>query len=554
MIKKINFLVLATIFMTFLLSTTVGANAQLPSGYLRVGLGSPTYYIESQSPSLEVLLSTGSSFLNMGSITGASNFSITTDDDYYVFMHYVSPSDAADFNAFSRAIQLAAMAPRAVAALSWSGQWAVYAGPFTSEAEALASTGASVTAIRMPTGRRLALYSGWHRIVVFDNDLFTPLFAGTIDPNTLIGMINIDGHNYRGYLQAHRSGTNVTAVNVVHIEDYLLSVVPSEMPAGWPLHALKAQAIAARSYTHTQIGVHSERGYDLCSTVCCQVYLGMRQESLNSTAAVNGTRGIVALHGGNIINAVYSSSSGGITDNSENVWTQTVPYLRSVPDIHDTTGREWSRAFTRSELTQLAAANDQNIGAVQSVHIEPSQTGRVHRLILTGQTGQITLEREAIRTFFSLSSGGSLYSRNFRIDSFNITQGGAPLVQSGNIFVINRGVPELRALSGLRFLNGMGEPAALTGGNVNVQVADGRRVLNLQGMGTAPTNPALGIQISGGLSSSGDTITFVGRGWGHGVGMSQHGARGMAYVGYTFEQILNHYYTGITLGVREDFR
>lgn len=554
MIKKINFLVAATIFMTFLLSTSVSANTQLPSGYLRVGLGSPTDYIESQSPSLEVYVSTGSSFLNMGRVTSASNFSITTDDYYYVFMNYVFPSDAADFNAFSRAIQLAASSPRSVAALSWSGQWAVYAGPFTSEAEALASTGASVTAIRVPTGRRLALYSGSHRIAVFDNDLFSPLFAESIDLSTNIGMININGHNYRGYMQAHRSGAYVIAVNVVHIEDYLLSVVPSEMPASWPLHALKAQTIAARSYAHTQIGVHLERGYDLCSTVCCQVYLGMRQESPNSTAAVNGTRGIVALHLGNIINAVYSSSSGGITDNSENVWTQVVPYLRSVADVHDATGREWSRTFTRAELTQLAVANNHNIGTVQSVTIEPSQTGRVHRLILTGQTGQVTLEREAIRTFFSPSSGGSLYSRNFRIDTFEITQGGAPLAQSGNIFIISHGIPELRALSGFRFINGAGEIAALTSGNVNVQVADGRRVLNPQGMGFAPANPALGIQISGGLSSSGDTITFVGRGWGHGVGMSQHGARGMAYVGYTFEQILKHYYTGITLGVREDFR
>ena len=542
MIKRLKFLAVAIVFTTLLLPVTLHAQTQVPPGYLRVGLGGAANQIESRSPSLDVFLSIGTEFLNMGTITGAETFRLVADNYYYVFGGHV-------IDGFQAASQLAS-GPNSIAALS--GSWSVYVGPFTSEADALAHTGESFGALRPPTGRRVALYSGWQRIALFDNYLHIAYFADSRGE-----MININGYDYRGYLTAHRIGSNVVPVNVIHIEDYLLSVVPSEMPAGWPLHALKAQAVAARSYAHTTVGVHSERGYDLCATVCCQVYLGIRQESERSTEAVRATRSIVALHNGEIINAVYSSSSGGITDNSENVWQEALPYLRSVADTHDTTGREWSRTFTRTQLTQIAAVNNAGIGTVQSVRIEPSQTGRVQRLILVGDSGQVALEREAIRTFFAPSAGGSLYSRVFRIDSFSTSVGGGtatqPSPQGANVFVANGTTPELRDMSGLRILDGSGALAPLTSGNVHVQTADGIRVLNPVGAGSTPVSTSQDFQISGGLSSSNYTITFIGRGWGHGVGMSQHGARGMAYAGYTFEQILMHYFRGITLGIREDF-
>ena len=558
MTKKLKFLAIVTIIFVALLFPTVlhAQSRQLPPGYLRVGLGSSAELIESRSPALDVFISAGSEFLNMGTITGADTFRLHADNYYYVFSGFV-------FDGVSAALTQAAP-PNRIAALS-GGMWAVYAGPFTSEAEALSLTGASFGDLRAPTGNRIALYSGWQRIAVFDNDLHISFFADSRGD-----MVTINGYDYRGYLAAHRIGSNVVPVNVVHLEDYLLSVVPSEMPASWPLHALKAQAVAARSYTHTTMGAHEERGYDLCAAVCCQVYLGIRQEYERSTEAVRATRGMVALHNGEVINAVYSSSSGGITDNSENVWQEALPYLRSVADPYDVTGREWSRTFTRTQLTHIAAANDAGIGTVQSVRIEPSQTGRVQRLILVGDSGQIALEREAIRTFFAPSPGGSLYSRVFRIDSFNVSGGGGsgitttppPQGTGANVFVTNGSTPQIQNMSGLRFLDRDGTLASITSGNIHVQTADGLRVLSPMGIGvgagattgtSTPVNIAQNVQISGELSSSNYSITFIGRGWGHGVGMSQHGARGMAYAGHTFEQILMHYFRGITLGVREDF-
>jgi len=539
MIKKYLTIAIA-IFTSLLIPTTIYANA--PQGFLRVGLSSPAQGIQSNSSSLDMFFIRDGHFANMGTVTGGDTFTVTVDNSYYVFLNYAVANPISE--GFSVAAQLAS-GRHAIPVLLESGSWGVFSGPFASETEALSHTGASVGALRAPTGRRLALYSGTQRIALFESNDFSPFFADSRG-----GVVNINGYDYRGFLQAHRVGGNVTPINMVHMEDYLFSVVPSEMPASWHIEALKAQAVAARSYAYTRAGVHSDRGYDLCAAVCCQVYLGMRQESERSTAAVNYTRGIFALHGGNVINAVYSSSSGGVTDDSENVWSDASPYLRSVADVHDTTGRQWSRTFTRSQLTQIAAANNSGIGDVQSVHIASvSPSGRVQRLVITGQSGQVTLEREAIRTFFSPASGGSLYSRNFRLDSFAISglSPGAPGASSA--FIIGDSGPVPLAINALNFLNSAGEIAPLTTGNVNVQNADGRRVMSPGGTAGTPA-VSHNVQVTGGLSSSAYSITFVGRGWGHGVGMSQHGARGMAEAGYTFDQILKHYYTGITLTTR----
>ena len=543
MTKKIK-LITITILITILTLTqaTIYANTGHSSvGYLRVGLSAPVNSIRINANSLDVFFIMNGQFVNMGqSIEGSGEFTLSVDNSYYI---YIGDID----NVWPL---------NTVPILIDQGIWRTLAGPFDNVAEAQNHADALRAPIAAPTGRRLALRSGGQVVALFDNYNSTPFFADSRG-----GRINIGGYYYRGFLKAHRVGANVTPVNMVHMEDYLLSVVPSEMPASWHIEALKAQTVAARSYAITRAGVHTDRGYDLCATVCCQVYLGMRQESENSTAAVNHTRGIVALHNGNIINAVYSSSSGGIADNSENVWLEASPYLRSVSDVYDTTGREWSRTFSLSELTQVANANNFNIGNVQSVQIASvSESGRVQRLVLNGQNGQITLEREMIRTFFSPSSGGSLYSRNFRLGSFSITSNGVNIgsnaIGGSQTFIIGGSTADStlqqQALSALSFVNSVGEIVPITTGNVNVQTSEGRRVLNLYATGAAATSSSqnANVQITGGLNSTGDRVTFIGRGWGHGVGMSQHGARGMAEAGYTFDRILKHYFTGITLEVR----
>ena len=142
--------------------------------------------------------------------------------------------------------------------------------------------------------------------------------------------VRLNGKAYRGKLEVFvNSHGSLTVVNVVPLEDYLLGVVPSEL--GLPqLEAQKAQAVAARTYAVANIGGYGEQGFDMVPTIWSQVYKGVSIETEMGTLAVNSTRGIVATYQGKPINALYTSTCGGRTENSENIFDKAEPYLRGV--------------------------------------------------------------------------------------------------------------------------------------------------------------------------------------------------------------------------------
>jgi stage II sporulation protein D len=140
----------------------------------------------------------------------------------------------------------------------------------------------------------------------------------------------LNGKPYRGKLEVFvNSRGNLTVVNVVSLEDYLLGVVPSELSLP-QLEAQKAQAVAARTYAVANINQFVNKGFDLLPTVSSQVYGGVNAESRMGTEAVLSTRGIVATYEGKPINALYTSTCGGRTENSENIFDFNEPYLRGV--------------------------------------------------------------------------------------------------------------------------------------------------------------------------------------------------------------------------------
>ena len=119
------------------------------------------------------------------------------------------------------------------------------------------------------------------------------------------------------------------------IEEYLLGVVPSEMPSKWNIEAHKAQAIAARSYAIANMGKRKHSGYDLKDTPIDQAYGGASAETPQTTKAVSMTKGIVLTYGGKVIPAFYHASSGGKTVSSGAVWAKDLPYIKSVPGYDD---------------------------------------------------------------------------------------------------------------------------------------------------------------------------------------------------------------------------
>jgi len=381
-------------------------------------------------------------------------------------------------------------------------------GQFSSAANLNSSTGFTARV----SGGHVALYSGTQRVFTFND---TTRGAQIICANG--GTVRLGSYTYRGAIEFRPSGGRLTAINVLPPEYYLLGVLPSEMSPSSHAEALKAQAIASRTFMVYRMneGGHRNQGFDLCDTTHCQAYRGSGREHVNSTSAVNQTHGQMLFYNNAPILAVYFACCGGVTDYSQNVWSLPKPYLRAVRSITVHNPSEWTRTFTMAQLTTAVTNAGGNIGTATGMSVSrTSALGRVQEITVYGTTGQWRVTGEAVRSFFS-PVGGSLMSRNFYI------------------------------------------AGATSGGDAVVSVTDGRAVVSgglatFQIWNAQPRQTAYvfdgttlrRVELAAAQVATGSSVTLVGSGWGHGVGMSQRGAMGMALLGYSYREILQHYYTG----------
>lgn len=306
---------------------------------------------------------------------------------------------------------------------------------------------------------------------------------------------------YRGYFELQPRPNGITVVNVVDLEQYLLGVVSSEMSPNYPVEALKAQAVAARTYALKNVGHYTDQGFDMDDTPRCQVYGGYFSEDPRTTQAVNATAGQVLTYHGDLIDALYSSNCGGITEDANDALGHDVPYLKSVPDYTDMkilptapkTEDDWATYFksakplvclqpkyarvdafrwvkliTRTEL-EANLPSEYRVGTVKAiVPVKRGKSGRITALRIDGTLRSVVIEKElGIRN--ALGGNKNVKSSAFTIDTYS--------------------------------------------------------------------------------DSNGTPVVFAlwGAGWGHGLGMCQVGAVGLAEQGWTYEQILHHYYTGIDI-------
>ena len=147
------------------------------------------------------------------------------------------------------------------------------------------------------------------------------------------GYVSTKGKWYHGKLMVKVVNGNLTVINDIDLEDYLKGVVPSEMPPSWEFEALKAQAIAARSFALANLGKQAKHGYDLKDNTEDQAYNGASVETTKTNKAVEETYGLVLTYDMKIISAYYSASAGGMTNTA--AWGGNVPYLHSVPSFDD---------------------------------------------------------------------------------------------------------------------------------------------------------------------------------------------------------------------------
>ena len=219
---------------------------------------------------------------------------------------------------------------------------------------------AATTSTAVDPNLKEILVSGGSESAKFSS--FKPLAFGSLNERTM--PVKLNGKSYRGKIEVFvNSRGTLTVVNVVSLEDYLLGVVPREL--GLPsLEAQKAQAVAARTYAIANKDGFAAQGFDLLPTVWSQVYGGVSAENAMATNAVQQTRGIVATHNGKPINALYTSTCGGRTENSENIFEFNEPYLRGVECSFE--GRRYFDPFLIKTLRAPARLRDeQNLQLVR---------------------------------------------------------------------------------------------------------------------------------------------------------------------------------------------
>ncbi|HEX6700131.1 MAG TPA: SpoIID/LytB domain-containing protein [Gaiellaceae bacterium] len=208
------------------------------------------------------------------------------------------------------------------------------------------------------------------------------------------------GKPYRGQIAVSVVDGKLRAINVVALEAYLNAVVPSEMPHRWLPEALKAQAVAARSYalSHLQTGA-----FDLFPDVRSQVYGGVRAEQPETSSAVQATAGQVLTYGGRVAQTFFFSTSGGRTLSAEDAWGKPIPYLVSVPDPYDSISpyHDWGPfSFTAAKLAKALKSP----GRLLDVQTTQNGSGRVAEVMAVGADGESTTEAAKVRRALGLRS------------------------------------------------------------------------------------------------------------------------------------------------------
>ena len=326
------------------------------------------------------------------------------------------------------------------------------------------------------------------------------------------------GIQYYGDFQFERiNGGDITVVNLVDINDYVRGVIPYEMSPSWPLEALKAQAVSARSYAASiNNASHSRNGFSVCTTECCQVYYGTGGATSHTDRAVDETAGVYAWYNNKPILAVFHSSDGGATENCENVWYEAVPYLRGVLDPYEAlvtskiNSYNWTKAYTGVQLQEILNAKGYQCTEIVDVVFKNTDTGNVYSVTFVDSNGKNwTISKDSLRITFG-----------FKSLRFSLADDGINYTLADN--------NTLDSVRGVWIVSGTGELVQVSTSPVYAITAEG--VVEVPGS-----------------KLSGRTFVFNGTGRGHNLGMSQWGAYAMANAGFTYDQILKFYFTGIEI-------
>ena len=348
--------------------------------------------------------------------------------------------------------------------------------------------------------------------------------------------LNLLKHNnvmYRGNAIVFGKGY---LVNKIDIEEYLYGVICKELGYSYqPLEALKAQAVASRSFAAYNIS-SSNTYYDINKS--SQVYGGYSAEANGDCTkvyqAVKETKGKYAYFDGKLVQAFFSANAGGYTENNDNVWgSSPVAYLRAVPSTYDNNGTSsysWTVTYTPEQMKNLAEKYMKSIGksgtfgTFKELRLYydsadgsgPTKSGRAIKASIIGTGATVTATKNNVRSLLGVKS--TLISVNGSSAS-NVSE--QVYVKNGYGNTVKTSWKQLYAGDGKGIVQ-------LLSSILNPHVSTATKTYALSSSGNSATG----------------NVVINGKGYGHGVGMSQHGAIGMAKAGYTYDQILKHYYGG----------
>ena len=305
---------------------------------------------------------------------------------------------------------------------------------------------------------------------------------------------SISDRSYRGSFQVFPSEEGFQLINHVNLEEYLYSVLPSEIPASWPMEAVKAQAIAARSYSLAMMARSKDKPFDVYGTTRSASYKGVESEHPRSTEAVDVTRGIYLTTDSRPLAAFYHANNGGYGEGTEAVWG----YSDTLPPVPDPLTAERTEYLSLVRLTDWLRGAPPAFASIPGFHYPEAY--RWERWVTSEEIlSRLGGEAPPGRITAIITRGRGISGRVKEIEIQ--TEGGSIRLKGDRVRVV---------LGGLR-------------------------------------STLFTLRVKVGQDGYPEYFIFNGGGWGHGVGLDQSGAAGMAFIGYTAEEILRHYYPNTQL-------
>lgn len=361
--------------------------------------------------------------------------------------------------------------------------------------------------VKIVSGDGSVLFEGTGGGAVGISPLSSELDAEGYIPFTKIGSVK-----YPDVLEFSANSSKLTVINLVDAELYFKGVLPSEVYPSWHEEALKAAAVATRTYTYRSMsGKHSSYGVDVCTSTCCQVYSGITRCQASTNKAVDETRNQVLTYNGSLITAVYHAISGGITESAAGAWggnPASYPYLTVVEtpfeNYNEIARGHWSKIIYDEDFNKLIASSSHS-GAISapiaSISAASGFGGYLSGVTITDVSGNSILLKTSsnVRSFFS--------------------------TLSANFDVIKTYVPFGYGCDNALILSSEGQKEFVSGSYAAVLTSEGKETF-------------------GGLKRA---FILNGKGYGHGVGLSQYGAQYAAKAGYMYQEILSTYYPGAVI-------